>query len=124
MTDSQPGDPRDALIREQAELLGEQERRLAAQAEQIATLEAMVADLREQLAAAEAGGVAEQRELVDAAVGRMTCRGGSRPGSSGVRRSAAGKKRGSSRGAGASMAWEVPDRTEDHFTRRGLLLRP
>lgn len=49
-------DPRGALIREQAELLGEQERRLAAQAEQIAALEAMVADLREQLEAAERAG--------------------------------------------------------------------
>jgi hypothetical protein len=44
--DELPADPRDALIREQAE-------RLAAQAEQIAGLEAMVADLREPLAAAE-----------------------------------------------------------------------
>jgi len=45
-------DPRDALIREQAQLI-------AAQAEKIATLEAMVADLRER---------PEQRELLDAAV--------------------------------------------------------
>jgi transposase len=37
-----PEDPRDALIREQAELIAVQERKIAA-------LEAMVADLREQL---------------------------------------------------------------------------
>jgi hypothetical protein len=54
--DELPADPRDALIREQTERLGEQERRLAAQAEQIATLEAMVADLRDRLAAAERAG--------------------------------------------------------------------
>jgi Transposase IS66 family len=54
--DELPADPRDALIREQAERLGEQERRLAAQAEQIAALEAMVADLRDRLAAAERAG--------------------------------------------------------------------
>jgi len=53
-------DPRDALIREQAQLI-------AAQADKIAALEAVVADLREQLEAAERG-VAEQRELPDAAV--------------------------------------------------------
>jgi hypothetical protein len=51
-----PADPRDALIREQAGRLGEQERRLAAQAEQIAAPEAMVADLRDRLAAAERAG--------------------------------------------------------------------
>jgi hypothetical protein len=48
-----PADPRDALIREQAE--------------RIAALEAVVADLRERLEAAERG-VAEQRELLDSAV--------------------------------------------------------
>jgi hypothetical protein len=46
-------DPRDALIREQAE--------------KIAVLEALVSDLREQLEAGAAGRVAEQRELLDAA---------------------------------------------------------
>jgi hypothetical protein len=47
-----PEDPRDALIREQAERLAVQDRQLAqaaVQAEQIAALEAVVADLREQL---------------------------------------------------------------------------
>ena len=64
MTDVPPGDPsadpRDALIREQAQLI-------AAQAEQIAALEAVVAGLREQLEDGGARGVAEQRELLDAA---------------------------------------------------------
>jgi hypothetical protein len=44
-----PEDPRDALIREQAERIAEQDRQLAqvaVQAEQIAALEAVVADLR------------------------------------------------------------------------------
>ena len=53
MTDVAPGDPsedpRDALIREQAQLI-------AAQAEQIAALETVVADLREQLETAERAG--------------------------------------------------------------------
>jgi hypothetical protein len=50
-----PEDPRDALIREQAERLAVQDRQLAqiaVQAEQIAALEAMVADQRELLDAA------------------------------------------------------------------------
>ena len=48
-----PGDPRDALIREQAE--------------RIAALEALVAGLREQLGRGPAGRVPELGELVDAA---------------------------------------------------------
>jgi len=47
----------------------------------------------------------------------MTCRAGSRRGGSGAlrsgrRRTSAGKQPGS---PGASMTWEVPDRTEDHY---------
>jgi hypothetical protein len=42
-------DPRDALIRDQAQVI-------AAQAERIAALEAVVSELREQLAAAERAG--------------------------------------------------------------------
>ena len=60
MTDVPSEDRRDALIREQAQ-------RIETQAERIAALEAVVADLQEQLAAAERVGVAEQRELLDAA---------------------------------------------------------
>jgi len=53
-----PEDPRDALIRGQAERLAAQDRQLAqaaVQAEQIAALEAMVAELRELLDAAQLG---------------------------------------------------------------------
>jgi hypothetical protein len=53
VTDALPGepsaDPRDALIREQAQVI-------ATQAEKIAGLEAMVAGLREQLEAADCAG--------------------------------------------------------------------
>jgi hypothetical protein len=47
-----PEDPRDALIREQAERLAEQDEQIAGHEEQIAALEALVAELREQLDAA------------------------------------------------------------------------
>jgi hypothetical protein len=49
-------DPRDALIRAQAERIEAQEQQIAGQAERITALEAVVADLREQLAAAERAG--------------------------------------------------------------------
>ena len=51
-----PGDPRDALIREQAVRLAAQAEEIAGQAERISVLEAVVADLRGQLAAAERAG--------------------------------------------------------------------
>jgi len=116
VTDSQPGDPRDALIRKQAERLGEQERRLAAQAEQIATLEAMLADLREQLAAAERAGSrnsgnSSMPPSSDDLPGRKPPRKQRR-----AAERAEKKKRGKQPGSpGASMTWEVPDRTEDHY---------
>ena len=115
MTDSHPGDPRDALLREQAERLGEQERRLAVQAEQIAALEAMVADLREQLAAAERAGSrnsgnSSMPPSSDDLPGRKP------PGKQRRAAERAEKKRGKQPGSpGASMTWEVPDRTEDHY---------
>ena len=57
MTESlPPEDPRDALIREQAERLALQDEQIAGHAERIAALEAVVADLREQLAAAVRAG--------------------------------------------------------------------
>ena len=49
MTDVPPEDPRDALIRGQAQLI-------ETQAERIAALEAVVAELRERLEAAERSG--------------------------------------------------------------------
>ena len=101
-------DPRDALIREQAQLI-------AAQAEQIAALEAVVADLREQLeTAARAGsrnsGNSSMPPSSDDLPGRKPPRKQRR-----AAERAEKKKRGKQPGSpGASMTWEVPDRTEDH----------
>jgi hypothetical protein len=65
VTDAPPGepsaDPRDALIREQARLIAAQEGKITA-------LEAVVADLSGAVGGGAARGVAEQRELLDAAV--------------------------------------------------------
>jgi hypothetical protein len=80
VTDAPPpgepsADPRDALIREQAERIEAQEQQIAGQAERldaqeqrIAALEAVATDLRERLAAAERAGSRNSGELVDAAV--------------------------------------------------------
>lgn len=103
------GDPRDAVILEQ-------ERRLAAQAEQIAALEAVAADLREQLAAAERAGSrnsgnSSMPPSSDDLPGRTPPRKQRR-----AAERAEEKRRGKQPGSpGASMAWEVPDRTEDHY---------
>ena len=112
MTDVAPGDPsedpRDALIREQAQLI-------AAQAAQIAALEATVAGLREQLeAAARAGsrnsGNSSMPPSSDDLPGRKPPRKQRR-----AAERAEKKKRGKQPGSpGTSMTWEVPDRTEDH----------
>ena len=108
MTDAPPGGPRDALIREQAQLI-------AAQAEKIAALETVVADLREQLeAAARAGsrnsGNSSMPPSSDDLPGRKPPRRQRR-----AAERAGKKKRGKQPGSpGASMTWEVPDRTEDH----------
>src|SRR5215470_12199482 len=129
MADASPGgppaDPRDALIREQAERIGEQERRLAAQAEQIAALEALVADLREQLAAAERAG---SRNSGNSSMPPST---GDLPGRKPPRRQrraaerAEKRKRGKQPGSpGASMTWQIPDRTEDHYPEGSCSLRP
>jgi hypothetical protein len=101
VTDVPPQDPRDALIREQAE--------------RIAALEAVVADLREQLAAAARAGSrnsgnSSMPPSSDDLPGRKPPRK--------QRRAAerAGRKRGKQPGSpGASMTWQIPDRTEDHF---------
>ena len=112
MTDAPPGEPsadlRDALIREQAQLI-------AVQAAQIAALEATVAALREQLeAAARAGsrnsGNSSMPPSSDGLPGRKPRRQQRR-----AAERAEKKKRGKQPGSpGASMTWEVPDRTEDH----------
>jgi transposase len=108
VTDVPPEDPRDALIREQAQ-------RIETQAGRIAALEAVVAGLREQLAAAERSGSrnsgnSSMPPSSDDLPGRRPPRK--------QRRAAerAGKTRGKQPGSpGASMTWEVPDRTEDHY---------
>jgi hypothetical protein len=114
-----PEDPRDALIREQAERLAVQDRQLAqiaVQAEQIAALEAMVADLREQLdkalrALSRNSGNSSMPPSSDDGPGRKPPRRERR-----AAERAAAKKQGKQPGSpGASMTWEVPDRTEDHF---------
>jgi transposase len=111
VTDVPPEDPRDALIREQAQ-------RIETQAERIAALEAVVADLREQLAAAERSGSrnsgnSSMPPSSDDLPGKKPPRKQRR---SAERAEAKKRKRGKQPGSpGASMTWEVPDRTEDHY---------
>jgi transposase len=92
-------DPRDVLIREQAE--------------QIAALQALVADLREKL---EAALRASSRNSGNSSVPpSMDDQPGRKPPRR-ERRAVGKRKQGKQPGsAGASMTWEVPDRTEDHF---------
>jgi transposase len=98
-----PGDRRDALI--------------AAQAERIEALEALVADLQERLAAAlRAGsrnsGNSSMPPSTDDLPGRTPPRKQRRA----AERAEKNRKRGKQPGSpGASMTWEIPDRTEDHF---------
>ena len=112
MTDALPGepsaDPRDALIREQAQVI-------AKQAEKIAGLEAMVAGLREQLEAADRAG---SRNSGNSSMPPSSddLPGRKRPRKQRRAAERAEKKRGKQPGsAGASMTWEVPDWTEDHY---------
>ena len=96
-----PEDPRDVLIREQAE--------------RIAVLEAVIADLRERLAAAERAGSrnsgnSSMPPSSDDLPGRKPPRQQRR-----AAERAEKKRRGKQPGSpGAAMRWEVPDRTEDH----------
>ena len=107
MTDVLSGDasedPRDALMREQAQLI-------AAQAEQIAALEATVVGLREQLETAERAGSrnsgnSSMPPSSDDLPGRKPPRKQRRAAERAEKRKR-GKQPGS---AGASMTWEVPD---------------
>jgi hypothetical protein len=104
-----PEDPRDALI-------GEQAAQLEAQAERIAALEAVVADLRVQLesalrAASRDSGNSSMPPSSDDLPGRRMPRKRRR-----AAERAEKKKRGKQPGSpGASMTWEVPDRTEEHY---------
>jgi transposase len=106
-----PADPRDALIREQARVI-------AGQAERIAALEAVVADLREQLTAAERTGSRNSGNSSlppssDDQPGKRQPRKQRRAAERAeVRKRKRGKQPGS---PGASMTWEVPGRTEDHY---------
>jgi transposase len=116
----QSEDPRDALIREQAERIAEQDRQLAqvaVQGERIAALEAMVAGLRDQLekalrALSRNSGNSSVPPSSDDQPGRKPPRRERRA----AERAAGKRKQGKQAGSpGASMTWEVPDRTEDHF---------
>ncbi len=99
-----PADPRDALIR--------------AQAERIAMLEALVADLRERLEAAERAGSrnsgnSSMPPSSDDLPGRKLRRKQRRAAERAENKK---RKRGKQPGSpGAAMRWEVPDRTEDHY---------
>ena len=106
MTDAPlPEDPRDALIREQAV--------------QIAALQALVVDLRERLevalrAGSRNSGNSSMPPSTDDQPGRKPPRRERRA----AERAAGKRKQGKQPGSpGASMRWEVPDRTEDHFPR-------
>jgi transposase len=104
VSDVPPEDPRDALIREQAQ--------------RITALEAVVADLREQLAAAvRAGsrnsGNSSMPPSSDDLPGRKPPRKQRR---AAERAEGKKRKRGKQPGSpGAAMRWEDPDRTEDHY---------
>lgn len=103
--DESLADPRDALIREQAE--------------KIAVLEALVADLREQMEALlrERSRNSGNSSLPPSSDDAVPGRGQSRQERRAAERSAR-KKRGKQPGSpGTSMTWEVPDRTEDHYPR-------
>jgi hypothetical protein len=105
-----PEDPRDALIREQAE-------QIAGHAERVAALEVLVADLREQLEAAlrassRNSGNSSMPPSADDQPGRKPPRRERRAAERAAGKRKPGKQPGS---PGAAMRWEKPDRTEDHF---------
>ena len=107
MSDAPAEDPRDALIREQAE--------------RIAVLEAVIADLREQLSsAARAGsrnsGNSSMPPSSDDLPGRKPPRKERRAAERAAGKRSRGKQPGS---PGAAMRWERPDRTEDHYPAGG-----
>jgi len=110
-------DPRDAVIREQAERLALQDEQIAGHAERIAVLEAVVADLRERLESAlRAGSRNSGNSSVPPSMDDQPGRKPPRRERRAAERAAGKRKQGKQPGSpGASMMWEVPDRTEDHF---------
>jgi hypothetical protein len=112
-----PADSREVLVRQQAELL-------KSQAEKIAALEALVADLREQVESLRreksrnSGNSSLPPSSDDAVPGRGQEKKLSRQQQRAAARAAGKgkKKRGKQPGSpGASMTWEKPARTEDHY---------
>ena len=103
MTDLLPEDPRDALIK--------------AQAQQIAVLQARVAELEERLAAAErAASRNSGNSSLPPSSDDLPGRGKPRKQRRAEERAEKKRKRGKQPGSpGAAMRWEVPDRTEDYF---------
>ena len=107
-----PADPRDVLIREQAEKISLLE-------QEVAALRAVVADLREQVEALareksrNSGNSSLPPSTDDDRPGKQKL---SRQQQRAAARAAGKKKRGGQPGSpGASMSWKKPDRTEDHF---------
>jgi transposase len=102
-----PADPRDVLIGEQAE--------------RIAAPEVMVAGLREQLAAAQRAGSGNSGNSsmppsADDLPGRTMPRKQRRAAERASEEKKKKRKRGKQPGSpGAAMAWEIPDRAEDHY---------
>jgi hypothetical protein len=92
-----PADPRDALIREQAE--------------RIAMLEALVADLPERAGSRNSGN-SSMPPSSDDLPGRKMPGKQRRAAERAEKKRSRGKQPGS---PGAAMRWEVPDRTEDHY---------
>jgi transposase len=103
VTDVPPGDPRDALIAEQAQL--------------IAVLEARVAGLEERLAAAERAASRDSgNSSMPPSADDLPGRGMPRKQRRAAERAGKKRNRGKQPGApGAAMRWEQPDRTEDHY---------
>ena len=110
MTETPPGDPRDALIREQAA-------RIAAQDQRVTALEALVAELRERLdAAVRAGsrnsGNSSMPPSGDDLPGRKPLRKERRAADRAEKKRSRGKQPGA---PGAAMRMRKPDETLEHY---------
>jgi transposase len=113
-----PEDPRDALIREQAARLAEQDEQLAGHGERIAALEALVAELREQLDAAlravsrNSGNSSMPPSADDLPGRRPPARRERRAAERAEKKRKPGKQPGS---PGAAMRWRKADEVTGHF---------